>query len=480
LRSSFTPTSSLNLSYTFTNNIKRKRFTMDSSSLIRQLPTNIEAERALLGSLIIDPECFGKISNITVDDFYLEEHKHIYAALVKMYAQSKTIDNVTLVNTLVELGHRDQTDGIKYISHIINSVPAVSNVTSYAKIVKEKSTLRRLIAICDEIGNDAFEESSPVKTIVDKAEQRIFDLSHNNENKEFRHIRDVLQNVYQEIETTAENHGAITGTQTGFSGLDNMLIQMGKGDLIIVGARPGMGKTSFAMNIATNVAKAGKSVAIFSLEMSGEQLVTRILSSEAMIDSKALRTGQLKTQDWDNIANVISTLSGCEIYIDDTSQMTTSDIKAKMRRIPNLGLVVIDYIGLMQPTISTGNRAQEVGDISRNLKIMAKDFGIPMICCAQLNRGTEGRTGDNKKPTLADLRDSGSIEQDADIVLFLYRDEYYNDLKGTQGDGQADADSSNTAEVIIAKNRHGSVGNVKMGWVGKYTKFRTLSEENKA
>lgn len=453
---------------------------MDSSSLIRQMPTNLEAERALLGSLIIDPECFGRISNITVDDFYLDEHKHIYAALVKMYAQSKTIDNVTLVNTLVELGHKDQTESVKYVSHIINSVPAVSNVASYAKIVKEKSTLRRLIGVCDDISNDAFEENAPLKTIVDKAEQRIFDISHNNENKEFRHIRDVLQNVYQQIETVSENHGAITGTQTGFSGLDNLLIQMGKGDFIIVGARPGMGKTSFAMNIATNVAKTGKSVAIFSLEMSGEQLVTRILSSEAMIDSKALRTGQLKVQDWDNIAGVVSSLSGCEIYIDDTSQMTTTDIKAKMRRIPNLGLVVIDYIGLMQPTISTGNRAQEVGDISRNLKIMAKDFGIPIICCAQLNRGTEGRTGDNKKPTLADLRDSGSIEQDADIVLFLYRDEYYNDLKGGSSQNDSVSDSANTAEVIIAKNRHGSVGNVKMGWVGKYTKFRSLQNEQKA
>ena len=449
---------------------------MDSSSLIKQLPTNIDAERALLGSLIIDPECFGRISNITAEDFYLEEHKHIYSALVKMYAQSKTIDNVTLVNTLVELGHRDQTDGVKYISHIINSVPAVSNVIDYARIVKEKSTLRRLISICDEINNDAFEESAPVKTIVDEAEQKIFDLSHNNENKDFRHIRDVLQNVYQEIETTVENHGAITGTKTGFSGLDNVLIQMGKGDFVIVGARPGMGKTSFAMNIALNVAKSGKGVGIFSLEMSAEQLVTRILSSEAMIDSKVIRTGQLKEQDWNNIGNVISTLSGCDIYIDDTSQITASEIKAKMRRMPNLGLVVIDYIGLMQPTISTGNRAQEVGDISRNLKIMAKDFGIPIICCAQLNRGTEGRTGENKKPTLADLRDSGSIEQDADIVLFLYRDEYYNDLKGTHSDS-AESDSANTAEVIIAKNRHGSVGNVKMGWVGKFTKFRTLKEE---
>jgi replicative DNA helicase len=237
-----------------------------------------------------------------------------------------------------------------------------------------------------------------------------------------------------------------------------------------------MGKTSFAMNIGVNAAKAsGKAVCIFSLEMSGEQLVTRILSSEALVDSYSLRSGQLKPEDWDNIAGVITTLSGCDIYVDDTSAITATDMKAKLRRIPNLGMVIIDYIGLMQSTVNTDNRAVAVGDISRNLKIMAKDFGIPIICCAQLNRGTESRPGAGKKPTLADLRDSGSIEQDADIVLFLYRDEYYKDISGSADDEAAE--SANTAEVIVAKNRHGSVGNVKMGWIGQFTKFRTLEED---
>ena len=451
------------------------------NSIVKQMPVSIEAEQALLGSIIINPDSFDKIGGmITVDDFYLEEHKHIYSALVKMYMQSKIIDTVTLVNALVEQGDRDEAGGIQYISLIANSVPSVSNVKDYARIVKDKSTLRRIISICDDISGDAYDETSAVRTIVDNAEQKIFDISHNNETKDFRHIRDILQNVYQEIETLAETNGAVTGSKTGFSGLDKMLVQMGKGDLVIVGARPGMGKTSFAMNIATNVAKnSKKSVAIFSLEMSGEQLVTRILSSEALVDSHRLRTGQLKTEDWDNIAGVISNLSGCDIYIDDTSAMTTTEMKSKLRRIPNLGLVVIDYIGLMQSTTNTDNRAQQVGEISRNLKIMAKDFGIPIICCAQLNRGTESRAGEGKKPTLADLRDSGSIEQDADIVLFLYRDEYYKDISGSNGDGQQ-SDSANTAEVIVAKNRHGSVGNVKMGWIGQFTKFRTLEEDIKA
>ncbi len=451
---------------------------MDNNSIVKQMPMSVEAEQALLGSLIINPESFDKVAGfITANDFYLEEHKHIYSALVKMYNQSKVIDAVTLVNTLVEEGDRDEAGGIQYISLIAESVPAVSNIRDYARIVKDKAILRKLISICDDISTDAYDEGAPVKTIVDSAEQKIFDISHNNETKDFRHVRDILQNVYQDIETLAETNGAVTGAKTGFSGLDRMLIQMGKGDLVIVGARPGMGKTSFAMNIAVNVAKQKKAVAIFSLEMSGEQLVTRILSSEALVDSSKLRTGQLKTEDWDNLAGVISSLSGCDIYIDDTSAITTAEMKSKLRRINNLGLVVIDYIGLMQSTSNSDNRAQQVGEISRNLKIMAKDFGIPIVCCAQLNRGTESRAGDAKKPTLADLRDSGSIEQDADIVLFLYRDEYYKDISGS--DSQGATDSANTAEVIVAKNRHGSVGNVKMGWIGQFTKFRTLEEDIK-
>ena len=451
---------------------------MDSSGIIRQMPMSIEAEQALLGSILIKPDCFDQIGGmINSDDFYIEEHKHIYSALLRMYSQSKMIDTVTLVNALVEQGDRDEAGGIQYITLIAESVPSAANVKDYAKIVKDKATLRRLINVCDEINRDAYDEASPVRTIIDSAEQKIFDISNNSDVKEFRHIRDILQNVYRDIETTVEMKGAVTGAKTGFSGLDRMLVQMGKGDLVIVGARPGMGKTSFALNIATNVAKnSKKSVAIFSLEMSGEQLVTRIISSEALVDSHALRTGQLKAEDWDNIAGVVSSLSGSEIYIDDTSQITTTEMKSKLRRLPNLGLVVIDYIGLMQSTSNSDNRAQQVGEISRNLKVMAKDFGVPIVCCAQLNRGTESRPGAGKRPTLADLRDSGSIEQDADIVLFLYRDEYYKDIAGQENSPEA-ADSANIAEVIIAKNRHGSVGNVKMGWIGQFTKFRTLEQD---
>ena len=291
------------------------------NSIIKQMPVSIEAEQALLGSLIINPEVFDKVvGNISKDDFYLEEHQHIYAALVKMYTNSKMIDTVTLVNTLVEEGDRDEAGGIQYISLIANSVPSVSNVVDYARIVKEKSTLRSLIGICEEIRDTAYEEGEPVKAIIDSAEQKIFDISGGNrDSRDFRHINEILHNVYSDLETLAENGGAVSGSKTGFSALDRMLIQMGKGDLVIVGARPGMGKTSFAMNIAVNVAKSTKkAVAIFSLEMSGEQLVTRILSSEALIDSSRLRTGQLKPEDWENLSTVTSSLSGCDIYIDDT------------------------------------------------------------------------------------------------------------------------------------------------------------------
>ncbi len=450
---------------------------MDVSSL-RQVPVSIEAEQALLGSIILKPDAFDEIGGkIKTDDFYLPEHQHIYDAIVKMFMQSKKIDPVTLVNALVEQGDKDQAGGIQYISLLTESVPTAANVKDYARIVKEKSTLRRLITVCDEINADAYNEANEVSKILDNAEQKIFDLSHNNESKDFRLISDVLRTVYRDLEIKSEGKANSNSLKTGFSGLDKILVEMAPGDFIIVGARPGMGKTSFAMNIATNVAKnSNKSVAIFSLEMSCEQLVTRILSSEALVNSYTLRSGQLKPEDWENLAGVISQLSGSNIYIDDTSAITATDMKAKLRRVPNLGLVVIDYIGLMQTTGNSDNRAVAVGEISRNLKIMAKEFGIPIICCAQLNRGTESRNAGDKRPTLADLRDSGSIEQDADVVMFLYRDEYYKDISGKENTADGSA-SANTAEVIIAKNRHGSVTNVKMGWIGQFTKFRTLEED---
>ena len=447
--------------------------------LERKMPVSIEAEQALLGSLIMRPSSFEKIGGmIKAEDFDMSLHQHMFSAIESMFNTSASIDPVTLVNAIVEMGDKDATASAKYIKFLCESVPSAANIEDYAKIVKEKALLRRLIDVCGGISKEAFDGGVPARQIIDAAEQRIFDLSHGYTTKDFRHIRDILQNVYEELEIKSEHKGDDPrSVKTGFSGLDRVLVEMGSGDLVIVGARPGMGKTSFAMNIATNVAKQSKkSVCIFSLEMSGEQLVTRILSSEALVDSYALRSGQLKPEDWDSIAGVITDLSGCNIYIDDTSAMTTTEMKSKLRRIPNLGLVVIDYIGLMQSTVNTDNRAVAVGEISRNLKIMAKDLGVPFIVCAQLNRGTESRSGTDKKPNLSDLRDSGSIEQDADIVMFLYRDEYYKEIGGKADDPEANK-KANTAEVIVAKNRHGSTKNVTMGWIGQFTKFRTLEED---
>ncbi len=440
-----------------------------NEQMIRKMPVSIEAEQSVLGSVLIKPECIETVSGIVLEeDFYTEQHRHIYAAMRDMFLQSKHIDAVTLVNTLVEQGVYREEAGYEYMQLIAQMVPSASNVKDYATIVHEKAVLRRLIEACEEIGSEAYSEQGDVGAIVDSASQRMFDIARNRDNKEFRHIRDIIGNVYVTLQQLSENKGMISGARTGFSGLDNVLVQMGLGDLVLIGARPGMGKTSFAMNIAVNVAKSTKkAVAVFSLEMSGEQLVNRMLSSEAMVDSYALRSGELSREDWEKIASATAELSGCDMYIDDTSGITVTDMKSKLRRLKNLGLVVIDYLQLMQSGRNIENRVQEVGDISRNLKIMAKDLGVPIICCAQLSRGPESRTV--KKPMLSDLRDSGAIEQDADIVLFLYRDEYYKDQ--TEG---GDQNPANQAEVIVAKNRHGSVGSVKMGWIGQYTKFCTL------
>lgn len=441
-----------------------------NTELFKKMPVSIEAEQSVLGSVLIKPDCFGSVTGIlTADDFYLEEHRHIFEAMSDMFLASREIDAVTLLNTLVRNGTYTEQSGMDYIAQIARMVPTAANVKDYAGIVHEKAILRRLIDACEEISETAYSEAGEVRHIVDAAEQRIFEIAQNRDSREFRHIRDIMANVYSGLEALSAAQGKADRTTTGFSGLDRVLVEMGKGDLVLIGARPGMGKTSFAMNIATNVAKATKkSVCIFSLEMSGEQLVNRMLSSEAMVDSHSLRSGEIKADDWPRLADAAAQLSGCDILVDDTTGVTVTDMKAKLRRVKNLGLVVIDYLQLMQSGKNIDNRVQEVSDISRNLKIMAKDLGVPVICCAQLSRGPEGRT--SKKPMLSDLRDSGAIEQDADVVMFLYREEYYKDQ-----DSSKDAEA-NTAEVIVAKNRHGSTDTVRMGWIGQFTKFRTLDD----
>ena len=443
-----------------------------NEELNRKLPFSLIAEQSLLGSILIDPASINDVADIIkADDFYITEHKQIYLAATELFLANREIDVVTLIDTLIHKGIYDKSGGEDYISTIIKIVPNALNIKDYAKIVKEKSSLRQLIEVCGEINDSAYSEQHSATGIIELAESKIFAIAQGRDTKNFRHIRDVLGSVYNQLHELSQDENANRGTSTGFSGLDRVLVGMGNSDLILVGARPGMGKTSFALNIATNVAqKTRKKVCIFSLEMSAEQLVTRVLSSEALVDSHELRSGKLSSESWERIADASSKLAVCDILIDDTSGISITDMKAKLRRVNGLGLVVIDYLQLMQSDRRIDNRVQEVAEISRSLKIMAKELNVPIICCAQLSRGPESRT--DKKPMLSDLRDSGAIEQDADVVMFLYRNEYYKTdaAPGENGEG-------NIAEVIIAKNRHGSTGTVKMGWIGQYTKFRTIADD---
>ena len=443
---------------------------MDETTILdRKLPFSLIAEQSLLGCILIDPECFNDLTELVgSEDFYLAEHKQIFLAMRELYLSDHAIDVVTLIDALVRAGVYDKSGGEQYIRTIAEVVPGAQNAKDYAKIVRNKSRARQLIEICGDISDITYSEQEEIEHVIENAEARIFDLAQGRDTKSFRHIRDVLVSVYSHLHELATDKSAAQGTPTGFSGLDKVLVGMGKSDFILVGARPGMGKTSFALNIATNVAQSTKKkVCIFSLEMSAEQLVNRIISSEAMVDSYALRSGELKPEEWEHIASASARLSGCDILIDDTPGITVSGMKGKLRRVDNLGLVVIDYLGLMSSDKRIDNRVNEVGDITRNLKIMAKELNVPILCCAQLSRGPEGRN--DKRPMLSDLRDSGSIEQDADCVMFLFRDEYY------KADSSNDTEG-NIAEVIVAKNRHGSTGTVKVGWIGRYTKFRSIAE----
>ena len=442
--------------------------------LVKKQPFSMPAEQSLLGSILVDPAALNEVADlINSEDFYLTEHQQIYLAMRELFLANREIDVVTLIDMLVTKGIYDKSGGEDYIRTLSEAVPDALNVKDYARIVKEKSVLRQLISASSEIAEAAYSEQESVASIIDHAENLIFNIAQGRDTKSFRHIKDVLMEVYNHLHELSTNREATQGTQTGFSGLDRVLAGMGKSDLVLVGARPGMGKTSFALNVATNVAKqTKKAVCFFSLEMSADQVVSRMLSSEALVDSYALRTGEFKNDDWTKLAHASSELAGCDILIDDTSNMTVTAMKAKLRRVKNLGLVVIDYLGLMQGDGHKDNRVQEVSEISRSLKIMAKELMVPVICCAQLSRGPEGRT--DKKPMLSDLRDSGAIEQDADTVIFLYRDEYY------KTDLDPNNQNASVAQVIIAKNRHGSVGTVNIGWNGQFTKFVTIDKELEA
>lgn len=429
---------------------------------LNRMPFSLEAEQSVLGAIILDPDKIREVANvIREEDFYLEQHRAIYAAMRELFLSNNTIDVVTLIDELVKSGTYDEAGGKNYVALLAQSVPSISNLPDYLRIIKDKALLRRLIEASGEISRLAYAAEGDTSDILDRAEQLIFDIAEKRETKGLVHIKDVIISNYKHLDDLQKNGVDALGTPTYFTDIDRHLIGMGKSDMIIVAARPGVGKTSFCLNIATQVAvKTKKKVVVFSLEMSCEQLAQRMLSSEALIDATKFRKGDFTEEEWVKLARAAGVLSQTNILLDDTANISVSEMKSKLRRVDDLGLVVIDYLGLMKSDRKTDNRVNEVSDISRNLKLMAKELGVPVIVCSQLSRGPEKT---DKPPMLSDLRDSGAIEQDADIVMFLSRDYYQND-----------PENQNIATCNIAKNRHGSMGRVDLGWFAQYTRFTNL------
>ncbi len=439
-----------------------------------RLPYSVEAEQAVLGAVIIDPKCLNEIAvQMKTEYFYIPQHREIYSAMSAMYELSQTIDFVSLLEKLKSDGVYDEAGGKAYLTQLVQTVPSAANVLTYVAIIRERYYARALMTAAQDIIKDVNENEMDSGRLLDNAEQRIFEIRQGREISGLTHIKSVIENeTYDRLSKMAdpETRADYIGIPCGIGDLDRMITGLNKSDLIILGARPGMGKTSFALNIVRNVAmNTGRTVCFFSLEMTRDQLAQRMLSSEAGIKSEKLRTGELDDDEWTRLAQAGDALSKANIYFDETSSITVPEMKAKLRRMKQVDLVVIDYLGLMKSARQTENRVQEVSEITRNLKIMAKDLKVPVIACAQLSRGTETK-GKSHRPALSDLRESGSIEQDADIVLFLYREAYYD---GEKSDDEDRSDETR-AECIVAKNRHGEIGTVDLHWDGQFTRFTSV------
>ncbi len=444
-------------------------FLIDSGNL--NLPYSIEAEQAVLGSIIIDPECLNLIaSQMKIEYFYLAHHKEIYRTLTTMLELGgKAIDFISLLEQLKSNTTYDEAGWKNYLTQLAKMVPTSANVMTYVAIIRERFYARSLLMAAEGIIKDVNENLLDTSNLLDRAEQSIYNIRQGRESSGLTHIKSVIEDeTYSRLTKMAdpETREDYIGIPTGISALDKVTTGLNKSDLIILGARPGMGKTSFALNIARNVAvNSKKTVCFFSLEMTRDQLAQRMLSNEASIESQKLRTGELTADEWTRLAQAGKNLSDAEIYFDETSGITVQQMKAKLLRMKKVDLVVIDYLGLMRSSRKTENRVQEVQEITGSLKSLAKELRVPVLCCAQLSRGTETK-GKSHKPALSDLRESGSIEQDADIVLFIYREVYYDNEKTDEEKGDP-----NKAEIIVAKNRHGSVDTVELHWDGKYTRF---------
>ncbi len=430
-------------------------------------PNDIVAEQAVLGSMLVDTEAVIKaIEVLQPADFYREDNREIYATMLELYGRGKPIDFLTVKENLKLRGMLEKVGAEEYLSSLIDMVPTTSNIEAYAKIVEEKSVLRSLIKAANDVIAYGYAETEEVDKIVDMTEKRIFDVLQKRNTKGYQSIKDVLVESFEEIEELYKSKSNVSGMESGFKDLDLKTSGLNNSDLILVAARPAMGKSAFALNIATYVAKTQKvPVMIFSLEMSKKQMVNRILCSEAAVDSMKVRTGKLDSEDWIKLGKASSELAELQIYIDDTPGLSSAELRAKCRKAKlekGIGMVVIDYLQLMESKSNAASRQQEISEISRSLKILAKELNIPVIALSQLSRAPEQRP--DHRPILSDLRESGSIEQDADIVMFLYRDDYYN----------PETEKKNVAEVIIAKNRQGSTGTVELAWLGQYTRFANL------
>lgn len=432
-------------------------------------PHNAEAEQTVLASCMIDHIAVEKVINLLkYDDFYYEANKEIYDSIKQIHLQNIPVDAVTVFEELKKRGKIDYVGGFEYLVTLTENIITSKNVEAYCNIIREKSTLRKLIDASQEIIEKGYKENDDVQRIIELAESRIFSISQNRSINSFSEIKEVLMTVFNQLEERAKSGGNLTGLTTGYTDLDRMTSGLQKSDLILLAARPSMGKTALALNIAMNTVKTGSSVALFSLEMSKEQYVQRIISMESMVDSAKLRTGNLEDDDWTRLIDTMSLISSYDVYIDDTPSVSLFEMMSKCRRLKiekGLDLIIVDYLQLMSDGGKNDNRQQEISNISRGLKALARELSCPVMALSQLSRAPELRT--DHRPIMSDLRESGAIEQDADVVMMLYRDEYYH---------KEESEKKGITEVIITKQRNGPVGTVELAWIGQYTKFGNIQK----
>ncbi|MBU1140599.1 MAG: replicative DNA helicase [Proteobacteria bacterium] len=433
-------------------------------------PQNIEAEQSVLGTILLsDNSLSAVLETLESNDFYQDRHKLIFEAMVTLFEKNEPQDIITVSNQLKDINCLEKAGDVAYLATLTSIVPVTSNLFYYAKIIRQKSVLRSLIRVNTEIASRCFEEQGDIDILVDEAEQAIFEIARSKSNQSFTPLKRIIPGAFEAVEQLFKRKEMITGVPTGFTELDKMTAGLQPSDLIILAGRPSMGKTAFAMNIAQNAALLEKTgIAIFSLEMSKEQLAMRLLSSAGHIDSQRIRTGKLHNEDWPKLTRAVGMLTEAPMYLDDTPAISVLEMRAKVRRLASqypLGLIIVDYLQLMRGRNSTENRTQEISEISRSLKAMAKELKVPVIALSQLNRGLESRT--DKRPMMSDLRESGAIEQDADVICFIYRDEVYNKADDNPNRG--------IAEIIIGKQRNGPTGTVKLTFIKEFTMFENLS-----